>query len=462
MDQIVRKFSIENLFGCQDVLLSIDERQLILIGENGSGKTTVMNIFYHMLKGDFSKIEKYDFDRVSLVFVSGEEVSFTKYDLERLNELKDTRASLSPAQIKRRLGPVFKNSDEFKLVLTEIENNEISVSDVEGGVLVDRLGFGDHKFKSQINRDFSLLIHHPQQLFDDFKGILESNLNGAEILYFPTYRRVEEDLKNLEIDVDFENDFEFEVSGDSEIPIQFGMKDVKDRFEEIKSEVGRLSSKGLNTLSAEILRQLVRGKFDELPDVSEISKSDVKVVIGRIGNMFNEEDKRRILDIVESGKYPESDNLLVYFLSKLVEVYEEQKEIDLYTDKFILVCNKYLEQTQLIYDKSKVDIYVHSKKSKKEIQLNSLSSGEQQIVSLFSKIYLNSNKKFIVLFDEPELSLSIFWQMNLLPDIVDSEKCHLLVAVTHSPFIYDNSLRGCTQNLSDSITSLEEDCGSEE
>ena len=75
--------------------------------------------------------------------------------------------------------------------------------------------------------------------------------------------------------------------------------------------------------------------------------------------------------------------------------------------------------------------------------------------SKFSKIYLNTDKKFIVLFDEPELSLSIFWQMNLLPDIVDSGKCKLLLAVTHSPFIYDNALKHNTKNLSDSFTMLD-------
>lgn len=460
MEQIVNSLSIKNLFGCQNVELTIKDSQLILIGENGSGKTTVMNIFYHMLKGDFIKVEKYDFDKVSLTFTSGDDITFTKYDLEQFNKFKGKRTSLP--QLKRRLRSIFDSPKEFDEVLVDIENGDITAKDVESDTLAEKLGFQNHKYKDDINKDISLLIQHPQKLFREFSDVLNNNLAGVEILYFPTYRRVEEDLKNLEIDIDPESDFEFEVKGSSEIPIQFGMSDVNDRFEEIKTEVARLSSKGLNTLSGEILRQLVRGEYESKPDVSKISKSDVKVVISRLGEMFNEEDKRRILSVVESGVYPESDSLLVYFLSKLVEVYEEQKEIDSYTDKFILVCNKYLEQTELVYDKSNVDIYVHSKKSNKSINLNALSSGEQQIVSLFSKIYLNSDKRFVVLFDEPELSLSIFWQMNLLPDIVDSGKCSLLVAVTHSPFIYDNKLKSHTKNLSDSITSLKEECVNEE
>ena len=67
-----------------------------------------------------------------------------------------------------------------------------------------------------------------------------------------------------------------------------------------------------------------------------------------------------------------------------------------------------------------------------------LSSGEKQIVSLFSKLYLESTEKSIVIIDEPELSLSISWQQMLLPDVYRSQNCNCLLTVTHSPFIFDN------------------------
>lgn len=455
VNQIISKFSIQKLFGCQDVDLRVEDNELILIGENGSGKTTVMNMFYHMLKGDFKKIEKYEFDKIELKFTNDEQISFSKYELEMLIS---HRGRDSAIKLRRRLSSAFDNAIEFKKIITEIEDKDIKIEDVESGSLAERLDYQNHKWKDQINRDFKLLISHPEKVFDSFSNILKKNLGEAEILYFPTYRRVEEDLKNLEINIDDEDEFDFEVSGNSEIPIQFGMSDVNERFEDIKSEVSRLSSKALTNLSGEILRQLVRGDIDGKRDLSKITKSDVEVILARLGSMFNDSDKKGIIDLVESGVYPESDNLLVYFLSKLVEVYGEQKEIDQYTDKFVEVCNKYLEQTELVYDKSNVDIYVQSSKSNNKILLNALSSGEQQIVSLFSKIYLNSNKEFIVLFDEPELSLSIFWQMELLPDIVDSEKCKLLIAVTHSPFIYDNKLKSKAKSLADFVSISEKVC----
>jgi len=109
--------------------------------------------------------------------------------------------------------------------------------------------------------------------------------------------------------------------------------------------------------------------------------------------------------------------------------------------RFRDVCNQYLINKKVFYDESAIKIFVKSDRNYSEIALSKLSSGEKQIISIFSKIYLSeSHKRFIVLFDEPELSLSILWQRSLLPDIINSGKCDFLLAVTHSPFIFENEL----------------------
>jgi predicted ATPase len=70
-----------------------------------------------------------------------------------------------------------------------------------------------------------------------------------------------------------------------------------------------------------------------------------------------------------------------------------------------------------------------------------LSSGEKQIVSLFTHVYIGDGPGLIILIDEPELSLSVPWQKQLLPDIRRSDRCRFLAAVTHSPFIFDNEIK---------------------
>nr|WP_228297617.1 AAA family ATPase [Raoultella ornithinolytica] len=75
------------------------------------------------------------------------------------------------------------------------------------------------------------------------------------------------------------------------------------------------------------------------------------------------------------------------------------------------------------------------------IGLEDLSSGEKQIISLMAHIYLDDTKKKIILIDEPELSLSIEWQEHVLVDIVNSPSVVQMLAITHSPFVFNNELK---------------------
>lgn len=81
------------------------------------------------------------------------------------------------------------------------------------------------------------------------------------------------------------------------------------------------------------------------------------------------------------------------------------------------------------------------------LKMSMLSSGEKQMVSLFSQLYLSGDPNHFVIIDELELSLSIDWQKHFLPDILNSGHCAGLIAVTHSPFICDNELDSSMRSL---------------
>ena len=76
---------------------------------------------------------------------------------------------------------------------------------------------------------------------------------------------------------------------------------------------------------------------------------------------------------------------------------------------------------------------------RERIELENLSSGEKQMVALFAMVYLDK-KPFYLFIDEPEMSLSIIWQRTLLADIIKSNKCRLLFAATHSPYIFEDDM----------------------
>ena len=107
------------------------------------------------------------------------------------------------------------------------------------------------------------------------------------------------------------------------------------------------------------------------------------------------------------------------------------------------------------YDKFKIECKVEHLNGNGEISLKNLSSGEKQILSLFSKLYLNLNDSNIVLFDEPELSLSLIWQKKLIPDIINSNRCGFIMAITHSPLVFDNEFKDNTRDIKEYIEFME-------
>lgn len=70
------------------------------------------------------------------------------------------------------------------------------------------------------------------------------------------------------------------------------------------------------------------------------------------------------------------------------------------------------------------------------LRLNELSSGEKQILIILFRLFLMEQKSYIVLMDEPEISLHIEWQRKLI-DVMRSvnPNCQMIIS-THSPSIW--------------------------
>jgi len=70
------------------------------------------------------------------------------------------------------------------------------------------------------------------------------------------------------------------------------------------------------------------------------------------------------------------------------------------------------------------------------IQLEELSSGEKQLLIIVFTVFLMEEEPYVLLMDEPEISLHIEWQQNLIEVIRKlNPNCQLIMA-THSPSIF--------------------------
>ena len=109
---------------------------------------------------------------------------------------------------------------------------------------------------------------------------------------------------------------------------------------------------------------------------------------------------RTIVSKIERGQPVDDDErVIALFLFRLVELHRRQHAAESNVRRFVEVCNRYLVGKKVVYDADAFTITVHLVSGRLRpdelgdgeglISLKHLSSGEKQIVSLFSHLYLS-------------------------------------------------------------------------
>lgn len=97
--------------------------------------------------------------------------------------------------------------------------------------------------------------------------------------------------------------------------------------------------------------------------------------------------------------------------------------------------NKYMMNKDV--EVTPMGLLVKCKDDNHVIPLNSLSSGEKKLLIIF--LHCLFNEDVPILIDEPEISLSIIWQENLLPDLLEKTNIKQVIVATHSSAVISDS-----------------------
>ncbi|MFY3922309.1 AAA family ATPase [Achromobacter xylosoxidans] len=394
---------------------------------------------------------EYDFSRIVVTFHDEKvEIDRTKIDQNKYANFQSSLFNdFPPALVERALStPGFRelmHGDFNRADIIRIASRSSLPTSVLEGLLFSMTNTKRGQRSTKYMRDVEARLER----------------NAPPVLYLPTYRRIEQDLKSLF--PDFEGDWRKAVrnrvvhngrAGFVEL-VEFGMEDVVARVDAKLAALKEESRIELNNLAGSYLRDVIRGEAREWSEekINLLEDKEVAIILGRVEeNQLYEGDKGKVFEVIHRirNRLPlnNDQDLLAHFFSKLVNIHEAQKAAAVPLRQFFDVCNKYLQSKHFDFD---ADGYLHNLRldGGGEIEMRDLSSGEKQIVSLFAQLYLGDAKIYGVIIDEPELSLSVEWQQTLLPDIIKSGRCSFLAAVTHSPFIYENDLFKYARDLAE-------------
>ncbi|MEA9776426.1 AAA family ATPase [Xanthomonas campestris] len=459
-------FSIYGLHGKYDVKIPISDNRLILVGVNGLGKTTVVNAIYFLLTSQWARLLEIDF-RSIYVEINEIKITLQRKDIQQKLVASDkyekiiyrqaTRSSFPTRLVHRVLShPLWNLALDASLapkVAREIAKDiDVPVSYISK--LIDELSAKDDLFEGSRKDPVAIA---------DFLGALRG-VGNHQVIYLPTYRRIEQDLKSIFPALDEEDLRKFNFRTDSAAHsrvrghvelVHFGMQDVEKKIEGELDAIRERTRNQLTNLTATYLQDIIRNRADAVQTHAfrNISDEVVSAVLDRVEeNTLSAQDKievrQSIHRIRQTGSVVDArDKYLAYFFSRLLDIYFSLRESERGIRGLFDTCNNYLERKILVYDDATFGASIVDQDGS-PLTWKMLSSGEKQVASLFTHLFLSGDTEQTVIIDEPELSLSVPWQKSLLPDVVASERCKLLIAVTHSPFIYSNNLDAYAVDLS--------------
>jgi ABC-type transport system involved in cytochrome c biogenesis ATPase subunit len=457
MTAVVSRFQVVELYGSKTLDIELTDNTLIIVGENGSGKTTLLRILFYFLSGRWQSLIQFQFKSVS--------VHINKH------EFKVSRDQLVNAFRKRDLRFLVRYPTPIRIRLRDlIVRGQIDRIQDEVSRLAPRYGIPAHTLEREVR---NYLLNEEPTLFEGSTGSsslkeIQATVSkvqsamGAQILYLPTYRRIERELSSIFEGADSDDLSRYRQRQRETDPsyielVEFGMKDVQQAVNSSIEAIRDFARENLNRLTLQYLSDVVNQTYLDVDvhEIASVPENTVRLVINRIDeSILSQESKEHLFDVISSlvskSDPTEHDRLIYHYFSNILRFQESLQEREKPISEFCDLCSQYISDKQFVYNNStfSFDITAPNRiKGPETIEFADLSSGEKQIISLFSHLYLSGATRFFVLIDEPELSLSVPWQKRFLPDIRRGEFCSGVVAVTHSPFIYANKLKPYARSL---------------
>lgn len=438
----LNEFGVLGLWGERNYKLRMTDGKLIMVGENGSGKSTILRILYYTLAKKWGQLVKEDFEHIYIV-LDDEKKEFTKEQLGKPEEYMVDTTSEFFSRIFYRYSRSTLNEYRDKYMAEDILE------------YIDTMEYPDGMFDAEIEQLEGIASKVPESI-KDISEWLRVNFK-LPILYMPTYRRIEKEPGKYfsEHNSHRRTRRSFKTRSIDKINMEvsrIGMRDVHEAIQDliygIKEEYARSSSQ----LNLSCFKGILIQEFENVDSIPEeyIDPECIEMIFNSVSNNeLLDVDKRQIKEkliavIEKKSDYDEYDKIVIYYYNMLINRYENLKRIEGKLEHFFYACNQYLSTKEFVYkpNEFKYAIYVQSRDgSKKNMSIEQLSSGEKQIVAILGYIYIFVNEPCMVIIDEPELSLSVEWQEKILENITKSKNCNNLIVATQSPFVYDNSLR---------------------
>jgi len=413
---------IKNLWGMKNLEISFNPDINIFIGKNGSGKTTLIRSLKSVLTCDLIDLLDLNFSEIRIKLKEGRkrktikvikdaEDGSLKYKISKepfyippipLYELKDSRYETRRIYRKHpRFYSMQNISEHIQMQLQKLVDVQwVSVSrEIRDIGPMEELGIHG----GIINIDV---------IVDELLRKLREHLLYIQSKISERYKEFEKFVViSMLFDKEFDSNLKIEVPRNKDVLLDKRIK-LTNAFKEL-------------------------GIYD-----NDLEK--------KVENHFKKysEAMKRWQAIKANPKSGERHDITVFtvlpLMARTEKMVEEASKIDEYKKKLMSGVNTYIDLINSFMDDKIIELNpdgeltIYLEKSGKNIDIHNLSSGEKQLLILFTEAVVQGETESIYIADEPELSLHIEWQEKLLESIFRLSPNSQIIVATHSPDIISN------------------------
>lgn len=378
----------------------------IIIGKNGTGKTTFMNILNAVLTVDIPSLAANDFESATIYLIRGKQrrqIKATKIENEQ-NTLPVLEYQIS--QRKRRVRLVGIEDRIFSSsVRRRIQEEVIEIrNELESMVSVTSLSV----YRLRSDDEYEIRDRHGTRVISPVDYRLSQALRGLTQYQLKLSQKASKVSARLQSDVLASILYSEEDAKDIGYKLHFDKSEEQSRLTSAYAQ--------LNSLTPDIKKRI---HFH----VNAISEA-IEKITGSIDS--DDADKSsKTIDIKPLEALRKTHRIIDLSL----EAKKETEEIYSQIRKFLQIIKEFITDKEFEFESSGLVI----KTAHGVVGHERLSSGEKQLIILMVEALLQDRLPHVFLADEPELSLHIAWQRMVIPAVREINPNAQIIVATHSP-----------------------------
>ena len=420
----IKRVELKGIHKRYDLDISFNESLNVLHGQNGTGKSTLIHIIANIANCDFIRFAFLEFNSVKVTYSNNAYIKVTQLDGVDDKQIR----------IESQTGEIF----EF---YRREAYEEIRESDDE------RFG---RKYTSILKTKITEFVksnnirHIESSYFPAFRTMLEAWSSQREMRHRPTKNmRVVSTEQATSFSRELFGQFLPTINYPSPIEIE---RSLRDEIRECQISIARYESSIFSDSFVKVFSALLDGNVADtnteelLKEISTLTTDSTNSKLGDFEDNSNTyRDLQRLITMSSGANELASSaaGALSVYRDALKERQNFQQEAFKEVDKYFEVVNSFLDKKELTYvlDKRRRIPKVGLKfPDDTWSSIKVMSSGERQLLTMLYAVNKMSGNS-AVLIDEPELSLHIDWQEELLGQMMEQLGNRQIIVCTHSPAI---------------------------